>query len=93
MGINNNKVAKTVSPASKLSKYLFLEVVRVTYVMHEVAKGQLSRCRCKLLHCPANPDINPLLTWPAHIAILPLFNLFFFWGVGLKSRHFNSICV
>jgi len=48
---------------------------------------------CKLLHCPANPDINPLLPWPAHIAILPLFNLFFFWGVGLKSRHFNSICV
>ena len=48
---------------------------------------------CKLLHCPANPDINPLLPWPAHIAILPLFNLFFFWGVGIKSRHFNSICV
>ena len=48
---------------------------------------------CKLLHCPANPDINPLLPRPAHIAILPLFNLFFFWGVGLKSRHFNSSCV
>ena len=42
---------------------------------------------CKLLHCPANPDINPLLPWPAHIAILPLFNLFFFWGVGIKSLH------
>ena len=48
---------------------------------------------CNLLHCPANPDINPLMPWPAHIAILLLFNLFFFWGVGLKSRHFNSICV
>ena len=47
----------------------------------------------KLLDCPANPDINPLLPWPAHIAILPLFNLFFFWGVGLKSRHFHSISV
>jgi len=47
----------------------------------------------KLLDCPANLDINPLLPWPAHIAILPLFNLFFFWGVGLKIQHFNSISV